>query len=67
MSLHCKLVPVQYQEYDVNLFLIIFPCMKLHYKLVPVQYQEYAHGLLDKRQSTIHIDGTTTGGWSVWN
>ena len=40
MSLHYELVPVQYQEYDVNLFLMIFPT-SLHYKLVPVQYQEY--------------------------
>ena len=41
MSLHCKLVPVQYHEYNINLFLMIFPCMSLHYKLVPVQYHEY--------------------------
>ena len=41
MSLHCKLVPVQYIEYDINLFLMIFPCMNLHCKLVPVQYREY--------------------------
>ena len=41
MSLHCKLVPVQYIEYDINLFLMIFPCMSLHCKLVPVQYREY--------------------------
>ena len=41
MSLHCKLVPVQYREYDTNLFLMIFPCMSLHCKLVPVQYPEY--------------------------
>ena len=40
MSLHCKLVPVQYREYDINLFLIIFPCMSLYCKLVPVQYRE---------------------------
>ena len=41
MSLHCKLVAVQYQEYDINPFLMIFPRVSLHYKLVPVQYQEY--------------------------
>ena len=27
MSLHPKLVPVQYLEYDINLFLMIFPRM----------------------------------------
>ena len=41
MSLHCKLVPVRYREYDINLFLMIFPRMSLHCKLVPVQYREY--------------------------
>ena len=41
MSLHCKLVLVQYQEYDINLFLMIFPRMSLHCKLVSVQYPEY--------------------------
>ena len=41
MSLYCKLVPVQYREYDINLFLMILPHMSLHCKLVPVQYQEY--------------------------
>ena len=40
MSLHCKLVPVQCLEYDINLFLMIFSHMSLHCKLVPVQYQE---------------------------
>ena len=40
MSLHCKLVTVQYREYDI-IFLMIFPCMSLHGKPVPVQYQEY--------------------------
>ena len=41
LSLHCKLVPVQYRKYDINLFLMIFPHMSLHCKLVPVQYREY--------------------------
>ena len=41
MGLHCKLVPVQYREYDINLFLMIFAHMSLHCKLVPVQYREY--------------------------
>ena len=41
MSLHCELVSVQYQEHDINLFLMIFPHMSLHCKLVPVQYREY--------------------------
>ena len=35
MSLHCKLVPVQYREYDINLFLVIFFRMSLHCKLRP--------------------------------
>ena len=39
MSLHSKLVPVQYREYDINLFLMIFPYMSLHCMLVPVQYR----------------------------
>ena len=46
MSLHCKLVPVQYREYDIYLFLIIFRHMSLHCKLVPVQYREYDINLL---------------------
>ena len=46
MSLHCKLVSGQYQEYDINLLLIIFLHMSLHCKLVPVQYQEYDINLL---------------------
>ena len=41
MSLHCRLVPVQDRQYDINLFLMIFPRKSLHYKLVPVQYREY--------------------------
>ena len=41
MSLHCKLVPVQYREYDINFFLMIFARMSFHCKLVPVQYREY--------------------------
>ena len=41
MSLHCKLVPVQYREYDINFFLMIFPHISLHCKLVPVHYREY--------------------------
>ena len=41
MNLHDKLVPVQYREYDINLFLMIFPHMSLHSKIVPVQYLEY--------------------------
>ena len=47
MSLHGKLVPVQYWEYVINLFLMIFPRMSLHCKLhvVPVQYREYEYGL----------------------
>ena len=28
---------------DINLFLMIFPCMSLDCKLVPVQYREYMH------------------------
>ena len=46
MSLHCKLVPVQYHEYNINLFLMIFPHTSLHIKLVPVQYREYDINLL---------------------
>ena len=34
-------VPVQYREYNINLFLMIFARMSLHCKLVPVQYREY--------------------------
>ena len=41
MNLHCKLVPVEYREYDINLFSMILPRMSLHCKLVPVQYREY--------------------------
>ena len=40
MSLHCKLVPVQYREYDIYLFLMISH-VNLDCKLVPVQYREY--------------------------
>ena len=45
MSLHCKLVPVQYRENDINLFLMIFPRMSLHCMLVLVQHREYQYGL----------------------
>ena len=41
MSLHSKLGPVQYREYDINLFLMIFHRMSMHSKLGPVQYREY--------------------------
>ena len=43
MSLHSKLVPVQYREYDMNYFLMIFRGMSLHSKLVPVQFREYIY------------------------
>ena len=46
MNLHYMLVPVQYHEYDITPFLMIFLHMSLHCKLVPVQYQEYKHILL---------------------
>ena len=41
MNFHCKLVPVQYRAYDINLFLMISLRMSLHCKLVPVQYRAY--------------------------
>ena len=50
MSLYCKLVPVQYREYDINLFLMIFSCMSLHCMLVPVQYRTYDQGRIQKIQ-----------------
>ena len=46
ITLHCKLVPVQNREYDINLFLNILPRMTLHCKLVPVQYRELEYELI---------------------
>ena len=35
------IVSVQYQEYDIHLFLMILPYRSLHCMLVSVQYPEY--------------------------
>ena len=48
-SLHCKLVPLQHREYDINLFLMILTHMSLHCKIVSGQYQEYENGLFEAR------------------
>lgn len=31
---------------EINLFLVMFPCISLHGKLAPVQHHEYKYGLL---------------------
>ena len=57
MSLHCKLVPVQYYEYGINLFLMIFTHMSLHCKVDPVQYRESKYGLLNDTSYSIYRFG----------
>ena len=51
MSLYCKLVPVQYREYGINLFLMLFS-MSIYCKLVSVQFRENEYGLkkTDRKQ-----------------
>ena len=43
---------------DINLYLMIFPCMSLHCKLVSVQYQEYQYDLMSPHDTTSEFQNT---------
>ena len=49
---------------DINLYLMIFPCMSLHCKLVSVQYQEYdlmsPHNTTSEFQNTVVLNQIAT-------